>query len=107
VERELGTAPQRGVVEIRKWGTSGLFPSGLSFSTGAAIADVLAHRGVDVRVARDLRFAYGDDRVVDSGDRVRLLVVPVDAPDVDALRAVGSWRQIAQQGGMHIFVQPG
>jgi hypothetical protein len=107
VERELATAPRRGVVEIRKWGTSGLFPSGVSFSTGAGIADVLAHRGVDVRVARDLGFAYGDDRVVDSGDRVRLVVVPVEAPDVDALRAVGSWRQIAQQGGVHIFVQPG
>jgi hypothetical protein len=107
VERALATSPRRGVVEIRKWGTSGLYPSGESFSTGAGIADVLVHRGVDVRVAQDLGFIYGDDRVVAPADRVRLVVEPVDAPDVDAVRAVGSWRQIAEQGGMHIFVQPG
>ena len=107
VERALATAPGRGVVEIRMSDASGPFGGAGSVWTGAGVADLLAHRGVDVRVARDLGYVYGDDRVVDSGERVRLVVLPVDAPDLDKVRAVGSWRQIARRGNMHIFVQPG
>jgi hypothetical protein len=107
VQRALATAPAHGVVEIRMWGASDLFGGAGSVWTGAGIADLLEGRGVDVRVAHDLGFAYGDDRVVDEDERVRLVVMPVDAPDVPEVRALGTWRRIARAGSMHLFARPG
>jgi hypothetical protein len=109
VERVLVRAPPHGVVEIRKFGASGLFGGAgeISVWNGAGIADSLEQRGTDVRVAPDLGFAYGDDRVTDKHERVRLVVLPVAAPDVDKIRAAGTWRQITRDGSVHLFVQPG
>ena len=99
VERELATAPDDGVVEIRAHGGAG------SLWGGAGIADRLDQHGVEVRVAPDLQFAYGADFVVRPDENVRLVVMPVDAVDAPAVRALGGWEEISRAGGTHLFVR--
>ena len=69
-----------GVVEIRAIGGAG------SGWIGAGIADELEHDGIETRVAPDLEFAYGPDRVLD-GEHVRLTVLPVEDPELAAAPA--------------------
>ena len=99
VERELATTPDDGVVEIRAHGGAG------SLWGGAGIADRLDQHGVEVRVAPDLQFAYGPDFVVRPDENVRLLVMPVDAVEAPAVRALGGWEEISRAGGTHLFVR--
>ena len=77
IEEELPTGD--GVVEIRAGTTPG------SAWVGAGIAAQLERDGIETRVAPELGFAYGPDRVL--GDEpVRLVVLPVEDTDVAATR---------------------
>jgi hypothetical protein len=67
-----------GVVEIRAGTTPG------SVWIGAGIAAQLERDGIETRVAPDLGFAYGTDRVR-SHEHVRLFVLPVEDPDLGAV----------------------
>ena len=71
--------PGDGVVEIRGAPTAG------SAWIGAGIAAQLERDGITTRVAPDLGFAYGADRVL-GDEHVRLVVLPVEDPDVAATR---------------------
>ncbi len=68
-----------GVVEIRGGTTPG------SAWVGAGIAAQLERDGIDTRVSPDLGFAYGPDRVL-GDEQVRLVVLPVEQPDLAATR---------------------
>ena len=90
--------PGEGIVEIRSLGGAG------SVWVGAGIADELEHDGVETRVAPDLGFAYGPDRVVD-GEHVRLVVLPVEDPDLAAARKLPGFREVGRVGKYTLFVQ--
>ena len=90
--------PGDGVVEIRAIGGAG------SVWVGTGVADQLEHDGVKTRVAPDLGFAYGPDRVVD-GEHVRLVVLPVEDPDLAAARKLPGFEEIGRVGKYTVFVQ--
>jgi len=97
--RILGALPHGGgVVEIAAIGGAG------STWVGAGVADDLEHHGVTTRVAPDLGFAYGPDRVVD-GERVRLVVLPVEDPDLPAARARPGFEELGRVGRYTLFVK--
>jgi len=87
-----------GVVEIRSLGGAG------SVWIGAGIADELEHDGIDTRVAPDLGFAYGPDRVLD-GERVRLTVLPVEDPDLAVARKLRCFDDVGRVGKYTLFVK--
>jgi hypothetical protein len=90
-------ADERGVVEIRAGTTPG------SAWIGAGIADALEHDGIETRVAPELGFAYGPDRVI--GDqRVRTVVLPVEPADVDATRAKPCFEEAGRSGFVTLFL---
>jgi hypothetical protein len=89
--------PGDGVVEIRAGSTPG------SVWIGAGIADALEHDGIDTRVTRDLEFAYGPDRVLD-GERVRLVVLPVEDPDVAPTRKLPCYEESGRVAKYVLFV---
>jgi hypothetical protein len=86
-----------GVVEIRSSGGAG------STWIGAGIADELEHDGIDTRVAPDLAFAYGPDRVLDR-ERVRLVVLPAEDPELAATRRLPCFRDVGRVGKFTLFV---
>jgi hypothetical protein len=90
--------PGDGVVEIRSIGGAG------SVWTGAGIADDLEHHGIATRVTPDLGFAYGPDRVL-GGERVRLVVLPVEDPDLAAARKLPGFEEAGRVGRFTLFVQ--
>lgn len=86
-----------GVVEIRGGTTAG------SAWIGAGIAAQLERDGIATRVAPELGFAYGRDRVL--GDEpVRLVVLPVEDPDVAATRALPCFEGAGRTGPYTLFV---
>jgi hypothetical protein len=87
----------RGVVEIRSTGGAG------SVWIGAGIADDLEHDGVDTRVAPDLGFAYGPDRVLDR-EHVRLVVLPAEDSELAAARRLPCFRDVGRVGKFTLFV---
>jgi hypothetical protein len=90
--------PGDGVVEIRAIGGAG------STWIGTGVADQLEHDGIETRVAPDLGFAYGADRVV--GDEpVRLVVLPVEDPDLAAARELPGFEEVGRVGKFTLFVQ--
>jgi hypothetical protein len=89
--------PGDGVVEIRAGTTPG------STWIGAGIADQLEHDGIETRVARDLGFAYGPDRVV-GDERVRLVVLPVEDADVAATERKPCYERSGRAGPYTLFV---
>ena len=90
--------PGHGVVEIRAIGGAG------STWAGTGIADELEHDGIETRVAADLGFAYGPDRVV-GGERVRLVVLPVEDPDLAAARKLPGFEEVGRVRKYTLFVQ--
>ena len=89
VTKVRAALPKRdGVVEIQAGTTPG------SAWIGAGIAAQLERDGIETRVAPDLGFAYGPDRVL-TDERVRLVVLPVEDPD---LAAVGRSRCVHDAG---------
>jgi hypothetical protein len=90
--------PGDGIVEIRAIGGAG------SVWVGTGIADQLEHDGIETRVAPDLGFAYGPDRVVD-GEHVRLVVLPVQDPDLAAARKLPGLEEVGRVGKYTLFVQ--
>jgi hypothetical protein len=87
-----------GVVEIRAIGGAG------STWIGAGIADALEHEGVETRVAPDLGYAYGPDRVLD-GERVRLTVLPVEDAELAAARQLPCFDDVGRVGKFTLFVK--
>jgi hypothetical protein len=86
-----------GVVELRAGTTAG------SVWVGGGIADALEHHGIETRVAPDLGFAYGADRVL-GNERVRTVVLPVESPDVAATRANPCYREAGKSGAVTLFL---
>ena len=86
-----------GVVEIRAGTTPG------SAWIGAGIAAQLERDGITTRVAPDLGFAYGHDRVL-GDEHVRLVVLPVEDPDVAATRAQPCYDDAGRAGKYTLFV---
>jgi hypothetical protein len=86
-----------GVVEIRSIGGAG------STWTGAGIADQLEKDGQATRVEPSLEFAYGPDRVLD-GERVKLVVLPVETGELAEARALPGFVEIGRAGRIHLFV---
>jgi hypothetical protein len=87
-----------GVVEIRAIGGPG------SLWAGAGVADELEHHRIETRVAPDLGFAYGPDRVL-GDERVRLVVLPVEDPDLAAARKLPGFEDVGRVGKYTLFVQ--
>ncbi len=87
-----------GIVEIRSLGGAG------SVWVGAGIADELEHDGIETRVAPDLGFGVRPHRVVD-GEHVRLVVLPVEDPDVAAARKLPGFREVGRVGKYTLFVR--
>jgi hypothetical protein len=87
-----------GVVEVRAIGGAG------SVWIGAGIADELEHDGIDTRVAPDLGFAYGPDRVLDD-EHARLTVLPVEDPDLAAARDLPCFDDVGRVGKFTLFVE--
>lgn len=87
-----------GVVEIRALGGAG------SLWVGAGIADELEHHGIATRVAPDLAFAYGPDRVV-GHEHVSLVVLPVEDPDLAAARKLPGFEDVGRVGKYTLFVR--
>jgi hypothetical protein len=107
VEDELARTGGTGPVEIRMMDSPGsIFGGAGSLWTGAGIANLLDQRGVDVRVAPELGFAYTDDYVIDPDGRASLVVMPVDAPEVPEVDT-SVWREVAHAGDTTIFVRDG
>lgn len=86
-----------GVVEIRAGSTPG------SVWTGAGLADALERQGIDTRVAAELGFAYGPDRVL-GDERVRLVVLPVEQDDLPATRGRACFEEAGRSGKVTVFV---
>jgi len=87
-----------GVVEIRSSGGDG------STWVGGGIADELEKHGIDTRVAPSLEFAYGPDRVL-NGERVKLVVLPLETADIERDGVPDGFTEIARRGRVHLFVQ--
>jgi hypothetical protein len=90
-------ADGRGVVEIRSIGGAG------SAWIGAGIADELEHDGLETRAAPDLAFAYGPDRAL-QGERVRLVVLPVEDADLTRARQLACLHDAGRTGKFTLFV---
>ena len=105
VERELRDTPGDGVVVIQAMESpEALFGGAGSVWTGAGIANLLDLHGVEVRVAPELEFAYGPGAVVSGDEAVRLVVMPVDEPELPLVdRTV--WKEIGSAGHTHLFVR--
>ncbi len=91
--------PGDGVVEIRAGTTPG------SAWIGAGIAAQLERDGISTRVAPDLGFAYGPDRVL-GDERVRLVVLPVEDPDVAVTRKLPCFEEAGRVDQFTLFVAP-
>jgi hypothetical protein len=91
--------PGDGVVEIRGVSTGG------SAWVGAGIAAQLERDGIDTRVAPDLGFAYGPDRVL-GDEKVRLVVLPVEAPDLAATRELPCFAPAGRVERFTLFLAP-
>jgi hypothetical protein len=87
-----------GVVEIRSSGGEG------STWVGGGIADELEKYGIETRVPPGLEFAYGPDRVLD-GEKVKLVVLPVETADLERDGAPEGFTEIARVGRVHLFVE--
>ncbi len=87
-----------GVVEIQAIGGAG------STWIGAGIADALEHDGIETRVAPELGFAYGPDRVLD-GERVRLTVLPVEDAELAEARRLPCFDDVGRVGKYTLFVK--
>ena len=90
--------PGDGVVEIRAIGGAG------STWAGTGVAGELEHDGIETRVAPDLGFAYGPDRVL-GDEHVRLVVLPVEDPDLAAARKLPGFEDVGRVGKYTLFVQ--
>jgi hypothetical protein len=90
---------RRGVVELRVRGHEG------AYWASAGVADVLEHHGADVRVGPELEFAYGPQRLV-GDDPVRSVVLVADKAELANVRALPSYREVARDGGVSVFVGP-
>jgi hypothetical protein len=101
----LRKTPGDGVVVIEAMESSeALFGGAGSLWTGAGIANLLDQHGVEVRVAPELEFAYGPGEVLAPGERVRLVVMSVDEPELPLVdRSV--WEEIGVAGSTHLFVR--
>ena len=88
----------RGAVEIRAGTTPG------SVWIGAGIADALERDGIDTVVSQGLGFAYGAERVVKRGERVRLVVLPVEPDDVKAMRTRDCYEEAGRSGLVTLFL---
>jgi hypothetical protein len=86
-----------GVVEIRAGTTPG------SAWIGAGVAAQLERDGVETRVAPDLGFAYGPDRVL-GDEHVRLVVLPVEDPDLGAVRNSSCLQDVGRVGKYTLFL---
>jgi hypothetical protein len=92
-----GLPPGDGVVEIRGGTTPG------SAWVGAGVAAQLERDGIDTRVAPDLGFAYGPDRVL--GDEpVRLVVLPVEDPDLAATKQLDCFEDVGRVEKYTLFL---
>jgi hypothetical protein len=89
--------PGDGVVEIQAGSTPG------SAWVGAGIAAQLERDGIDTRVAPDLGFAYGSDRVL-GDERVRLVVLPVENPDLAKTRELDCFEDLGRVEKYTLFV---
>ena len=89
--------PGDGVVEIRGGTTPG------SAWIGAGIAAQLERDGITTRVAPDLGFAYGADRVL-GDEHVRLVVLPVEAPDLAATRKLPCFEAAGRVRAVTLFL---
>jgi hypothetical protein len=89
--------PGDGVVEIRAAATPD------SAWMGAGIAAELDRAGIPFRVAPDLGFAYGRERVL-GDERVRLVVVPVEDPGVARLAATPCFENAGRVDGVTLFL---
>ena len=87
-----------GVVEIRSSGGEG------STWAGGGIADELEKYGIETRVPPGLEFAYGPDRVLD-GERVKLVVLPMETADIERNGVPDGFTEIARVGRVHLFVE--
>lgn len=94
--REVPDGP--GVVEIRTSGGDG------STWVGGGLADELEKHGIETRVEPALGFAYGPDRVLD-GERVKLVVLPMETGDIETNGEPEGFTEIARAGRVHLFVQ--
>jgi hypothetical protein len=107
VEDELARNDRPGTVEIRMMDSpDSIFGGAGSLWTGAGIANLLDQRGVEVRVAPELGFAYTNDHVIGPGARRRLVVMPVDSPEVPRVDT-SVWRELAHAGDTTLFVRDG
>jgi hypothetical protein len=88
-----------GVVEIRGGTTPG------SAWVGSGIAAQLERDGIDTRVAPALGFAYGTDRVL-GDEKVRLVVLPVEQPDLVATRALPCFASAGRVEKFTLFLAP-
>ena len=86
-----------GVVEIRGGTTPG------SAWVGSGIAAQLERDGIDTRVSPDLGFAYGPDRVL-GDEQVRLVVLPVEQPDLAATRELPCFEDAGQVEKFTLFL---
>jgi hypothetical protein len=86
-----------GVVEIRGGTTPG------SAWVGSGIAAQLERDGIDTRVSPDLGFAYGPDRVL-GDEKVRLVVLPVEQPDLAATRELPCFEDAGQVEKFTLFL---
>ena len=78
----------------------------LGANIGAGIAAALEHDGVPVRVSHNLEGVYGSARVLDRGDAVRMVVLPVrDAEDVARARQLPGYELAGSAGGVDVFVR--
>ena len=87
------------MVEIRSSGVGSTW-------AGAEVADELERRGITTRVAPDLVFAYGPDRVV-GGDRVKLVVLPMETADIERQGVPDGFTEVARQGRVRLFLGNG
>jgi len=94
IEAELPAGP--GVVEVDSSGVGSTW-------VGAELAGELERRGVTTRVAPDLVFAYGSDRVV-GDERVKAVVLPMETADLERQGPPDGFAEIARQGRVHLFL---
>ena len=77
--------PRRAAVRRRRGRDPSAAPLPDRRGSGSGIAAQLERDGIDTRVSPDLGFAYGPDRVL-GDEQVRLVVLPVEQPDLAATR---------------------
>jgi hypothetical protein len=98
VTKVRAALPQHdGVVLIEAGTTPG------SAWIGAGIAAQLERDGIQTRVAPDLGFAYGPDRVL-GDEHVRLVVLPVEDPDLETYRRSRCVQDAGRVGKYTLFL---